>query len=98
MKRLPFDPLKDEINIEKHGISLDEARHLDFKTAIVRKDTRFDYPEPRFQAIGQIGEDIYFLAFAMTHKPFRPISLRRAKPKEIKAWRAKQAGAKPKRR
>ena len=78
VKRLPFDPLKDKLNVEKHRISLKEARYLDWGTALVRQDKRYDYPEPRYQAIGRIGKDIYFLAFTMTHKPFRPISLRQA--------------------
>ncbi|TXM65674.1 BrnT family toxin [Methylobacterium sp. WL12] len=87
---LPCDPRKDAGNIEKHGVSLQEARGFKFTTCIVSEDTRFDYPERRWRAIGQIGSEIYFLVFARTDKPFRPISLRKAEPPEVVQWNAKQ--------
>lgn len=66
------------------------AEEFEFDTAIVRQDRRFDYPEPRFQAIGLIGGTVSFLVFTPKPDGFRVISLRRAKRKERNEWLASQ--------
>jgi uncharacterized protein len=47
-----FDPAKDESNIDKHGLSLADADGLEWENAVVRKDARKQYAEPRFTATG----------------------------------------------
>lgn len=66
----------------------DEAERFEFETAIVREDRRFDYPEPRYQAIGRMGDIVAFLVFTPLPDGFRVISLRKADRKERRRWHA----------
>ena len=77
-----FDADKDQINKEKHGISLERA----FDMEIVRflEDDRFDYGEVRYRAWGTIDGLSHYLAFTIRDGAVRPISLRRAHKKEMK--------------
>ena len=40
-----FDSAKDEINLDKHGLSLADADGFEWETAVVREDTRKQYAE-----------------------------------------------------
>jgi uncharacterized DUF497 family protein len=51
---IEFDPDKDRLNREKHGVSLADATRLDIATAFVVADQRFNYGEARLQAFGLI--------------------------------------------
>lgn len=81
MTRPPFDPAKDQINIERHGVSLSRSSELDILAVL--EDDRFDYGETRFRAWGLIDELPYCLAFAIRDGAVRPISLRRAGAREM---------------
>lgn len=83
---LEFDPDKDEKNRAKHGISLKRAEDLDIKAALTREDTRFDYGERRWVAIGPIEGQLYVLVYSKAGSKVRAISLRLATPKETKLW------------
>ena len=83
---IEFDPEKDRINREKHGISLSLAREMDFATAIVREDERYAYGETRWLAAGLIAGRLHMLAFALRGETLRPISLRKANPRERKRY------------
>lgn len=80
---IEFDPAKDLINQSKHGISLGEARGMDFDAALVVPDDRRDYGEARYQAVGPIGGRLHVLAFSMRGDVLRAISPRRANRKEV---------------
>ena len=43
--RLDFDPAKDAANLARHGVSLAMAAELDWDSALVWVDDRFDYME-----------------------------------------------------
>jgi uncharacterized DUF497 family protein len=79
---LEFDPAKDEINVAKHGISLDRAAEIEIVAVI--EDQRFDYGETRFRAFGTIDGKAHCLAFTVRGETVRVISLRRARAKEIR--------------
>ena len=49
-------------------------------------DTRFDYGEERFNAYGLIGETLHAMTFTRRGDDIRVISLRRARPKELKRY------------
>jgi uncharacterized DUF497 family protein len=86
--KIEFDPVKDEINRAKHGISLEAATDFDWDTAFEREDDRFDYGEVRFVAIGLIGACLYVMIF--TEGPdedtVRIISLRPAEKHEARYY------------
>jgi len=84
--QIEYDPAKDAINRDKHGISLADALLFDWSHAQIEPDLRFDYGEPRFQATGYIGERLYFMVFCLRDKKTRVISLRKANKREFKDY------------
>ena len=78
MTEITFDPLKDQRNRQKHGISLAEARLLDWAHADLWLDMRHDYGEPRQCGTGRIGRRLYFVVFVWRSGKRRIISLRKA--------------------
>jgi len=83
---LEFDPEKDAINLGKHFLSLQLAENFDWDMADIREDTRYDYGEQRFKAIGFIGERVYSLIYCLRGDAVRAISLRKADRKEVKDY------------
>jgi uncharacterized DUF497 family protein len=57
---IEFDPVKDQINLAKHRISLAAAADIDLDSAIIIEDTRFDYGEARFLAYALLPADLMF--------------------------------------
>ena len=84
--KIEFDPDKDRINQAKHGLSLAAADRMDFATALIRVDARFDYGETRWLAAGLIGERLHMLAFTLRGDTVRAISLRKANARERKSY------------
>jgi len=78
---IEFDPIKDQANIAKHGVSLSLAHQLEILAVL--RDDRFDYGEERYRAWGTIDVVAYCLAFTTRDNKVRAISLRRAHKKEI---------------
>lgn len=83
---LTFDPAKDRINREKHGISLAAAADLDWDMAIDWEDTRRNYQEKRICALAPIGNRIYYVVYVERNGTRRIISLRKANAREAHAY------------
>ena len=66
-----YDPVKDLVNLEKHGVSLARAGLLDWATALIRTDTRFDYHEARYQAPGLLDMRVHLAAFTLRDDALR---------------------------
>lgn len=77
---IEFDPAKDALNIDKHGVSL--ARFVDMDVASIVEDDRFD--EPRLRIYGRIDGIWHCAAVTIRATTYRVISLRRAHAKEIR--------------
>ena len=86
--RVEFDPTKDVSNRGKHGISLARAVDFDWNTAIEREDTRFDYGEIRFVAVGRIDARLYVMIFTdgSDDDTVRVVSLRPAEKHETRSY------------
>ena len=84
-----FDSAKDESNLDKHGLSLTDATGFAWETAVVCEDTRKHYAEPRFEATGLIGIRLHVMVFCLRADVIRVISLRKANPREVKSYVAK---------
>lgn len=84
--QITFDPKKDAINKVKHGVALAEAAAIEWDTALVTVDDRFDYGERRQVAIGYIGLRLYVLAYVERRDVLRVISLRKANRREIERY------------
>lgn len=79
-----YDSAKNERNILERQLRFDEARRFDFETARFWLDTRHDYPEDRWIAIGYLHDRLHVLVFSPTPRGIRVISFRKANPKEGK--------------
>jgi uncharacterized DUF497 family protein len=84
--RIEFDPVKDESNQAKHGVSLSLAAELDWEAALVWVDDRFEYGEVRMIALAPKDETLYYVAFIDVEQGRRIISLRRANRREVKHY------------
>ena len=78
--KIEFDPEKDAINRQKHGISLERA--IDLSEIIVVEDGR--YEETRFRLYGRIDGHWHCAAATLREDCVRIINLRRAHRKEVK--------------
>lgn len=82
-----FDPAKDAANQAKHGYSLALAAELEWDTALVWVDTRFDYAELRMCALVLLEMRLFYVAFIdCSDHELRVISLRKATPSEVKRY------------
>ena len=79
---LSYDPAKSERNEAERGLSFDLAEELDWSSALIAEDTRKDYEERRYQALGFIGEHLHMLVFTPRAGAVHVISLRRANQRE----------------
>lgn len=80
--RFTFDPAKNERNIAERGLAFELAEEFDWSTALIVEDTRRDYAERRFQALGLIEEYLHMLVFTPRAGAIHVISLRRANQRE----------------
>lgn len=83
---IEFDPLKDQSNLAKHGVSLAFASELDWDEALVWVDDRFEYGECRMIALAPRTGILYYVAFVDRGRVRRVISLRRANRREVKHY------------
>ncbi len=81
-----FDPAKDTINKAKHGVSLSVAERLDWESALVWVDDRFEYGELRMIALAPETNTLYYVAFVDRDSVRRVISLRKAERREVKYY------------
>ncbi|MYC94337.1 MAG: BrnT family toxin [Caldilineaceae bacterium SB0661_bin_32] len=79
-----WDENKCRINLKKHRVDFSAVYDFDWSTASLEVDSRHD--EPRFVAIGQIGERLHVIVFTERGNSRRIISLRKANPREVKRY------------
>jgi uncharacterized DUF497 family protein len=83
---ISFDPSKNERNIAARGIPFEHAAAFEWNSALIVEDTRKDYGERRFQALGLIGARLHVLVFTPRARKVHVISLRRANQREVKRY------------
>lgn len=86
--QITFDPEKDRINQQKHGLSLVDAQNLEWSELFFWPDDRFDYGEQRFIGYAPIGQRLYCVVYVDRGDVRRIISLRKANPREVKFYAA----------
>jgi uncharacterized DUF497 family protein len=84
--KVEFDSGKNASNHEKHGVSLALAQALDWDTALVWGDERYEYGELRMIALAPETNVLYYVAFIDRGEVRRIISLRRATRREVKHY------------
>ena len=85
---ISFDPAKSAKNVTERGLPFELATEFEWADALVAEDTRRDYGERRFQALGFIGERLHALVFTPRGRKLHVISLRKANSREVKRYEA----------
>lgn len=84
---ITFDPIKEAINIRKHGLLLQEAENLEWDIAFAWEDDRYAYGEMRMVALVPKGVTIYYVVYVDEgNDVLRIISLREATKTELKLY------------
>ncbi len=81
-----FDPVKDALNLTKHGISLAQAARLDWDNALVSPDDRHAYGEIRQLALAPMDGRLWVVVFTDRPEGRRVISLRKANLREYRRY------------
>jgi uncharacterized protein len=84
--KIEFDPAKNQRNITERGINFELAIDFNLATARIWTDTRYDYGEARFIALGYIGDRLHSMVFTVRCDILRVISLRKANNREVKRY------------
>lgn len=79
-----YDPIKSELNRQKHGISLEEAKALWTVPGTETKARAEE--ETRFMRIGRLGGKLYSCIYTVRGDTIRLISARRSRIREVKIY------------
>jgi uncharacterized protein len=82
--RIEFDPAKSERNAKQRGLPFDRAHDFDWGGAVYDRDSRRDYPEQRFVALGHLGDRLHSICFTPVEGGVRIISFRKASRREVR--------------
>lgn len=89
--KIEFDPDKNQRNIQQRSLSFELAADFEWDSALIWQDTRFDYGEERFNALGFVHHRLHCLTFKLILGGIRVISFRKANTREIKHYENQQA-------
>jgi len=78
---------KNKSNIKKHGLDFSDAFLCFESPYLCSEDTRSDYQEKRFIAIGTIEGRVVVAVFAKRKNKTRIISMRKANEREKKKYK-----------
>lgn len=81
--KITFDPIKNEKNIRDRALSFERAAEFRWVNAKIQEDTRKEYAERRFVAVGYLDNRLHVLCFAETMDGIRVISFRKANIREV---------------
>lgn len=82
--KFEYDNKKSEANLKKHGISLEEAKHLWTAQSVTVKAKSTD--EDRYMIIGNIFDKFYSCIYTRRGDVIRLISARRSRKNEEKLY------------
>ncbi len=81
-----WDPAKDAANRGKHGIGLREAAEIFRGPVVMNEDTRRDYGERRYIALGEYDGEVIRVVFTERDSDIRIISAWKANRHDRKAY------------
>ncbi len=85
---IEFDSAKNDWNIRERGLPFERVAEFDFQTAKIVQDTRKDYGEARYQALGVVSGRVHVLVFTETRTGIRVISFRKVNKREVREYDA----------
>lgn len=80
---IAFDLAKNERNIRERNLSFELAAEFEFDDATVWIDSRRNYGETRYVAVGMLRGRLHVLCFAEMPGGIRVISFRKANEREV---------------
>lgn len=84
--KISYDPKKNARNVAERGLGFELADAFEWESAIIWQDTRHDYGEERYIALGRIGPRVHSLVFTQRSEAVHIISLRKANRREIRRY------------
>ena len=84
--RVTFDPAKNERNVRERNLSFESVAEFDFDNALVQTDSRQEYGETRYVALGNLRGRLHVLRFTETPDGIRVISFRKANDREVRNY------------
>jgi uncharacterized DUF497 family protein len=88
---ISFDPAKNERNIQERGLSFEQTVDFEFEDALVEIDSRKEYGETRYVALGLYQGRLHVICFTETADGIRVISFRKANDREVQRHAKVQA-------
>ncbi|MEB4590516.1 BrnT family toxin [Candidatus Thiothrix sp. Deng01] len=80
--KIDYDPKKNAWNIANRDLPFDLVEHVDWDTALIREDTRHDYPERRYIMLACLNGALHVTCFTPIKDGIRVISFRKANKPE----------------
>jgi uncharacterized protein len=87
-----WDEAKCENNLDKHGVDFRRAVQVFRGPVVEQPDQRRSYGETRIRCVGEIDGRAYVVIYTWRGPNRRIISARKANEREIRAYRANDAG------
>ncbi|WP_411726762.1 BrnT family toxin [Methyloglobulus sp.] len=81
-----WDDGKSTVNLQKHGLSFEDAALVFSGACVTFEDDRYDYGEPRFITLGILVGRVVVLVHTPRHEETRIISMRKANEREQKIY------------
>jgi len=84
---ITFEPDKNEANIRERALAFSLVKdEFDWGTALIGEDTRRDYGERRYEALGYVGQRLHVVVYAPAANSVRVISFRKANRREVRKY------------
>jgi len=80
---IEYDIKKSNKNLKERGLSFELASNFEWNSAVYKIDFRQVEKELRINAIGYIGQRLFFITFTLRASFIRIISLRKANKREV---------------
>lgn len=79
-----WDENKRRVNIARHRVDFAAMERFEWDTAVIDFDN--NHPEPRWIAMGFIGDVLHLVVYTERGDRIRIVSLRKATPKEMRDY------------
>jgi uncharacterized DUF497 family protein len=84
--RITFDPAKNARNIAERGLPFQLVADLEWETAVIREDRRWDYGERRMRVSALLGNRLHLAIVTYREDAVHVISFRKANKKEVRSY------------
>jgi uncharacterized DUF497 family protein len=81
-----WDEAKNRKNLEKHGLSFEDAEQVFSGPCVTFEDDRFDYGEKRLITLGLLARRLVVIAHSPRDERTRIISMRKGNRREQEAY------------